>query len=270
MTRLYGVIGDPIGHSLSPVIHSGWLDDFGIEARYEALHVPAGDFDKALKSFKSRGYSGLNVTLPHKGSALACASSVSDSARAIGAANTLSHMEGGTWRADNTDAPGFLEALGPVDRETDHVLILGAGGSARAIAYALSDHGVSFTVLNRTVERAKALAEAFCDNTSVYGSIESLADHIDNATIVINTTSLGYDGEIFQLPAGNDRLFFDISYGEIAAPQLDHAADQGWRTRDGLTMLVAQAAISFEIWFDVRPNFDLALKRCQSALEASP
>ena len=268
MTKLLGVIGDPIAHSMSPLIHNGWLRDMGFDATYEALHVPEGQFPTALKTLEKRDCLGLNVTLPHKGAALAAATQASDAANRIGAANTLTCLGPGNWRADNTDAPGFLAALGDVDTQSDRVLLLGAGGSARAIAYALSVHGVDWRVLNRTPQKARDLAHEFAGEAGLSGGLDQYTDYIASATIVINTTSMGYDGEILSLPTGDGRLFFDISYGKISAPQLDHARTQGWATRDGLSMLVAQAAYSFEIWFGEAPDLEAGLRRCRAAMEA--
>lgn len=268
MTKRYGVIGDPIAHSLSPMIHNGWLRDMGIDATYEAVHVPDGEFHKALKELEKQEFLGLNVTLPHKASALSFAREVSETASAIGSANTLSFLGQGNWRADNTDAPGFLKALGTIDPASDRALVLGAGGSARAIVFALSEHGVPFTILNRTPARAMTLCTEFGGENCRAGPLDQLTEYIDSATIVINTTSMGYSGEIVQLPKGDGRTFFDISYGKISRPQLTHAAANGWQTRDGLTMLVAQAAYSFEIWFGELPDLEAGMRRCRAAMEA--
>ncbi len=268
MTKLLGVIGDPIAHSMSPLIHNGWIRDMGIGAAYEALRVPEGEFNKALKTIEKRDCLGLNVTLPHKQVAAAIANEVSAATRAIGAANTLTQQAPGFWRADNTDAPGFMYAVGDIDERADRVLLLGAGGSARAIAYALSAHGVPWRVLNRTKDKAERLAREFGGGATESGALNQYKEYIESATIVINTTSMGHDGSILDLPDGMGRTFFDISYGKVSAPQLNHARAQGWQTRDGLTMLVAQAAYSFEIWFGERPDMEAGLRRCRAALEA--
>lgn len=268
MTKLLGVIGDPIAHSLSPLIHNGWIRDMGFDASYEAMHVPAGEFELALEALRKRDILGVNVTLPHKHAALAAATESSEAAARIGAANTLTYLGDANWRADNTDAPGFLSALGRADPKTDNVLILGAGGSARALLFALAQAGYRVTVLNRTEDKAAAMVRELGDVSTVYGSIDQYNDHIGLATIVINTTSMGYDGRIIDLPMGQDRLFFDISYGKIAAPQIADAVKKSWRTKDGLSMLVAQAAYSFEIWFGEKPDLASALRRCETALKA--
>lgn len=269
MTKLLGVIGDPISHSLSPLIHNGWLRDLKIDATYEAMNVVAGELPDALKTLESRDVHGVNVTLPHKHDALAACADATEAAAKIGAANTLTFKAPGKWHADNTDAPGFLKALGWDSDQEEKVLILGAGGSARAIVFALTNKKIPVTILNRTVSKAADLAAELGDETTRSGTIDQYKEYIESATTIVNTTSMGYSGEVLSLPPGNDRVFFDISYGKIAAPQVAHAAQNGWKVKDGLTMLVAQAAYSFESWFGVMPDFDKAIERCQRAVKAA-
>lgn len=269
MTKLLGVIGDPIAHSLSPLIHNGWLRDMGIDAVYEAMQVAAGDLPNALKTLSDRDILGVNVTLPHKTDALAAAVTASEAAVKIGAANTLSYQSDDNWSAENTDAPGFLSALGSFNPDTDSFVIFGAGGSARALVYALSERGAKVAILNRTVSKAKSLAGELGNQHTVYASIDQYTDFVRNASIVINTTSMGYSGQTLNLEAGKGRLFFDISYGKAAAQSIAQAQASGWQTRDGLTMLVAQAALSFEIWFGEAPDLEAGLRRCRLALEAA-
>ena len=269
MTKLLGVIGDPISHSLSPLIHNGWLRDLKIDATYEGMHVVAGELPDALKTLESRDVHGVNVTLPHKHDALVACEESTEAAAKIGAANPLTFKGPGEWHADNTDAPGFLQALGLSGDREEKVLILGAGGSARAIVYALTNEKIPVTILNRTVSKAGDLAVELGDETTRSGAVNQYNEFSETATIVVNTTSMGYSGEILSLPPGDGRVFFDISYGKIAAPQLEHAAQNGWCVKDGLTMLGAQAAYSFESWFGVMPDFDKALERCQRAVKAT-
>ena len=134
MTALYGVVGDPVSHSLSPVIHNAWMRDHQLDATYEAFLVPAGELADGLSTLERRGAKGLNITLPHKEAALAHADTQSDIARRIGAANTLVRTKDGGWHAENTDAPGFAETLGAahIDVAGQNVCVLGAGGAARA------------------------------------------------------------------------------------------------------------------------------------------
>lgn len=272
MTGLLGVIGNPINHSLSPLIHSGWLRAAGIDAVYEAMQVPDGDLPHALEALSKRPVIGLNVTLPHKEAAFEAAAEASKDAAVLGVSNTLSLRPDKSWAADNTDVPGFLRALehaGEVDLSGKSVLVLGAGGSARAVVYALVQRGANVSILNRTVERAKALSERLGQGKTVHGSLHQLKDYAEACELVINTASFGYSGDFLRLPNGNDRLFFDISYGKASQGQLDHAKKERWRTADGLSMLVAQAACSYEIWFGERPDEAAALQKCRHAVEVA-
>lgn len=268
MTALYGVIGDPIAHSLSPLIHGGWIRDHGLDAVYLPMQVPDGDFEDTMKSLERKNAAGVNVTLPHKLNALKFAEDASETARKIGAANTLSRTPEGGWYADNTDAPGFLADLqdnGVVSVGGKRVFVLGAGGAARAVVYALVSAHARVFICNRTEVKAKALAVEF--GTEAGTSLENGLRQLQSADIVINTTSLGYSGDTLDLPDGNGRLFHDISYGKAAANVLSVAASRGWKTADGLGMLVHQAAESFQIWTRIVPSSGKARTRAQNALE---
>jgi len=270
MIRL-AVIGDPVGHSLSPLIHMTWIDALRLEASYESIRVPAGETAAALDDFEQQDFQGLNVTLPHKQAVLAKVTETSDAVEAIGAANTLSRLPRGGWRADNTDAPGLLAALGRIglsDFTDTTALMLGAGGAARAGLFALDRAGANIILLNRTVEKAEQILSECCSRPHLSGPLDALSDHAGRANLVINTTSAGHGGAHIPLPDGEGRLFFDMSYGNPAAVQLDHARAQGWNTEDGLGMLVGQAAESFSIWFDgIRPDIEVALTACRASLE---
>ena len=271
MTGLLGVIGDPIAHSLSPLIHTHWLAAAGIDATYIAMHVKAGDFSDHIHALERQPVVGVNITLPHKLAALAIADEASPAAQAIGAVNTLTRHEG-CWLGDNTDAPGFLAALamaGAVELAGRRVLVLGAGGSARAVVYALTGAGAVLTILNRTPERAAALSAEITGGRAVHGGLDPSPQQWGAADIVINTTSRGHGGEGFDLPPGRGRLFFDLSYGAPARNQLSSAAAADWQVQDGLAMLVAQAAESFHIWFGVRPDMSSALALCRQKVEAT-
>ena len=270
MTQLYGVIGDPIVQSLSPVIHNEWMRTHDLNAVYQAMQVKAGDLDHALSTLQQNGARGLNITMPHKEDALALSETRSDTAKTIGAANTLSRGDDGHWHAENTDVPGFahsLESLGH-DVSGKNVFVLGAGGSARAVALALLRSGAQLTICNRTLARAKALAALFDAPLKTTTLIEGLAQSAD-ADLIINTTGLGHSGGALALPAGKDRLFYDISYGKAAAPSLAAAKQNGWQTQDGLLMLVAQAAFAFQHWFSIFPDIETTQSRCRKLIEAT-
>ena len=271
MTRLYGVIGDPIAHSLSPLIHNGWYRDYGIGATYEALRVAEGNLSSALKTLADRGVKGLNVTLPHKQEALALSAHGSVRAEKIGAANTISLKDDRVWVADNTDAPGFIRSVRSefpdVQLERSNIVIIGAGGSARAVIYALGEAGARLTLANRTLERAeRVIAELGVERAEAI-ELGGRMGAIHTADLVVNTTSAGHAGDVLNLPRGDGRGFMDISYGKVARRQIEHAEARGWQSADGLGMLVAQAAESFSIWFGIEPDQTRAIARCRTALE---
>lgn len=265
----YGVIGDPIAHSLSPFIHTKWLKEYNIDTEYKAHRVSADDLDSALAEFERRGFGGLNVTLPHKLGVLAASHTQSEAAKRIGAANTLIWKEKG-WHAENTDAPGFLKTLEDTHESIagKTVGVIGAGGAAKAIVEALSSAGAATRIYNRTYSRAKALADSFVNTTAIDASLDNISQYTDEVDLLVNTASYGYEGKTLDLGLGKDRLFYDISYGNAAAAGLHAAAETGWRTLDGLGMLVAQAAFSFQHWFDIMPETQTMLKTCRAHLES--
>lgn len=271
MMQRLAVIGDPVGHSLSPQIHMTWIDAQGRKASYESIRVPRGETAAALADFSRKKFRGLNVTLPHKEAVLETVIDTSPAVAAIGAANTLTRNTDGSWRADNTDAPGLMAALrraGIGDVSDKTVLVLGAGGAARAALYALDRGGANLIVLNRTVEKAGKVIGACCRRSHRFGPLEDLALHAVKADFIINTTSAGHGGEFLDLPEGKGRLFFEMSYGAPAKAQLAQARRMDWIAEDGLGMLVCQAAESFAIWFDCAlPDVEIALEACRETLK---
>lgn len=267
MTIRLGVAGDPIGHSLSPFIHNDWLEMEGVDGTYRPYHIPAGRLTEGLERLRREGVSRLNITLPHKEEALRQAHISSETARLIGAANILTLSDLG-WEADNTDAPGFAMTLDQngLDVRNRKVFLLGAGGSARAVATILSTRGADLTICNRTVEKARRLAALLAPDARILGLEEGLG-RAGEADLVINTLSLGQSGGQFFLPRRNSAVFYDISYGSGAAKALEMAMKQGWTTIDGLQMLVAQAALSYRSWFGTMPDMARALERCRSLLQ---
>lgn len=271
MTKLYGVIGDPITHSLSPLIHRGWVRDLGLDADYLAFHVPDGELDAGLAALEREGVRGLNVTLPHKSAVMELCAERSPLVEQIGAANTLSRLPDGGWRADNTDKDGFLtdfqEAFG-ASLSGVRILMLGAGGAARAVALALKEAGAETVIANRTPARALSLCADLGLPAKRAIPLAEADAALEFADGVVNCLSLGHAGGELELGEGRGRLFYDISYGKAAARVLTGALEEGWRVADGLGMLVGQAALSFEIWQGVQPNKAAALARCRTALEA--
>ncbi|PKP81340.1 MAG: shikimate dehydrogenase [Alphaproteobacteria bacterium HGW-Alphaproteobacteria-18] len=269
MTHLLGVVGDPVTHSLSPFIHNGWLRAHQIDAVYSAFEVKGGELASGLDALARQGVIGLNITLPHKEEAMRLAASVSGTAHRLGAVNFLVRREDG-WIGDNTDAPGFGLTLdfGDIEVSGRNVFLLGAGGSARAVASVLADRGARLTICNRTAQRAEALARDLAPEASIL-SLEEGLKQLPSAALVVNTLSLGHSGGNLKLPEAAGGIFYDISYGKGAAAALTEAKAKGWRSLDGLGMLVAQAAISFEHWFGVMPDMAEAHARCRRLVEAT-
>jgi shikimate dehydrogenase len=240
-----GVCGWPVAHSRSPQMHNAALAALGLEGRYQHLPIPPERFTETVKALPAAGFRGVNVTIPHKEAALALADSATETARAIGAANTLTFERDGAIHADNTDAGGFLAALGrPAYDRT--ALVLGAGGSARAVVYALQQAGArQIHVWNRTEARAQALAEEF-------GASVGAA----TADIVVNCTSVGLkdpESTFKALPLKADDLgagctVVDLVYRHGGTLLLNTARANGAEVVDGLEILVAQGAASFERW----------------------
>ena len=245
-TRL-GVLGWPVAHSRSPVMQNAALAALGLTGwRYQLLPVPPELFAATVPALGASGLRGANVTIPHKEAALALATSATERARAIGAANTLT-FDGGAIHADNTDAPGFLAALPAPPQPGETALVLGAGGSARAVVHALLDAGVEVSVWNRTPARARALT-ADLGGRAVASARP--ADLLVNCTAVgLQQTSSGLE----ELPVSADSIHtyatvVDLVYRPGGTPLLRAAKAQGCVVVDGLEILVQQGALSLEAW----------------------
>lgn len=258
---LAGVIGFPVAHSKSPRLHGHWLAKYGLQGHYVPLHVAPEHLSNTLKSMPNMGFVGCNVTTPHKEAALSLAQNVTDTARRIGAANTLVFRDG-EIHADNTDGIGFIENLrqnAPNWRaDAGPVLVIGAGGAARAILVALLDAGAPEILLtNRTADRASALAAEFGTRVKAH-PWEKTETLLPQAATVVNTTALGMTGkEAFPfslkgLPS--TALATDIVYTPLDTPFLQAARAQGCATVDGLGMLLHQAAPGFARWFGQVPE----------------
>ncbi len=262
MTARYAVFGHPVVHSLSPRIHAAFGTQLGIAMQYAAVDASPEDFANALASFAASGGLGANITLPHKERALALCSQASDRARRAGAANTLSRKNG-QWLADNTDGVGLVHDLTErrrLDLRGRRVLMLGAGGAARGVSPALLDAGIDeLWVVNRTAERADALADAMGEPGRVHTRYWSDLGNLGAFDMIVNATSAGRSGGI-ELPFSlttSRTLAVDLSYGEAAVPFLAWANAAGCEHRfDGIGMLVEQAAESFAIWHGKRPDTD--------------
>lgn len=265
---LAGVIGSPIAHSRSPVLHGYWLKRYGIRGHYIPLDIAQADLREALQFLPRMGFVGLNVTIPHKESVLALADIVTDRAALIGAANTLIFRKDGKVHADNTDGAGFVANLRQHapdwDPASGPAMVFGAGGAARAVVAALIEVGVpEIRLTNRTRPRADALRAAFGAKVTVLDWVQAPAALSDAATVV-NTTALGMVGKpefalsLDQINPG--ALVNDLVYTPLDTHFLQAAAARGCRTVDGLGMLLHQAAPGFERWFGQRPEVDQATR----------
>lgn len=263
---LAGVIGWPIAHSKSPLIHGHWLAEHGLPGQYVPLAVAPDDLAGALTMLPKVGFVGANVTIPHKEEALRLADHVSARAGRIGAANTLVFRDG-QIHADNTDGEGFLANLRQSAPQwqpaSGPALVLGAGGAARAIVDALSHAGVPRILLaNRTRDRADRLAAGLDARIDVIDWSE-ISAHSGAAQTVVNTTSLGMTGQPpldIELACDAGALVTDIVYAPLETPLLAQARQKGMMAVDGLGMLLHQAVPGFERWFGTRPEVTQALR----------
>jgi shikimate dehydrogenase len=259
------LIGWPAAHSRSPLIHHYWLRTLGIEGGYNIEAVPPEGFAEFVLHLSKHGFVGANVTIPHKERALAL-STPDARARAVGAANTLWY-EGGELRSTNTDIEGFidnLDACAPGWGGIEDALVLGAGGSARAVVFGLVERGVKRVYLaNRTLKRAQALADQFGASVHPMGW-EAIGDILPRAGLLVNTTSLGMRGQgaltldVARLPT--HAIVADLVYVPLETPLLAAARARGLKTADGLGMLLHQAVRGFELWFGRRPEVTAELR----------
>jgi len=253
------VIAWPAGHSRSPLIHNYWIKQHKLDAEYRREAVPPDKFAAFVENLRAHGYIGANITVPHKEVALAM-SEPDDRARAVGAANTLWH-DGDTLRSTNTDVEGFLANLDVAapgwDRGLETAVVLGAGGGARAVVFALLQREVGRVyVINRTRERAQALKKKFGARVHLAGWNETTG-LLGGAGILVNTTTLGMVGQPsleINLRCPASLVVADLVYAPLETGLLASARARGLRTADGLGMLLHQAVRGFQLWFGVRPE----------------
>jgi shikimate dehydrogenase len=259
------LIGWPAAHSRSPLIHHYWLRTLGIAGGYVIEAVPPDEFQDFVFRLSLRGFVGANITIPHKERALAL-SKPDARARAVGAANTLWFADGELC-STNTDVEGFinnLDARAPGWDKAEDALVLGAGGSARAVLFGLIERGVRrIHLANRTVARAQALADQF--GASVLPvEWDAVGELLPRAHLLVNTTSLGMHGQpaleldVARLPS--NAVVTDLVYVPLDTPLLSAARGRGLKTADGLGMLLHQAVRGFELWFGKRPQVTSELR----------
>ena len=266
---LAGVIGNPIAHSKSPKLHNYWLSKYKINGFYIPFSVTTENLETSIKSLMALGFSGVNVTIPHKTNVLSFADSITDRASLIGAANTLYFSKRGKIHADNTDGYGFIQNI--IDEIPDYdfydktALIYGAGGSARAIASALLSNGVKEVgITNRTRSKAQIISENLGAKVSVV-DWRSAPDTITKVDIIINATSMGMVGQPdFSQPisrAKNTALVVDIVYNPLITELIKEAKKLKLKTVGGIGMLINQAVPGFEHWFQKKPQIDEKIRR---------
>lgn len=249
------VIGDPIAHSKSPLIHGFWLDRLGLPGSYRAVHVPAGELASYFADRRDdRGWRGCNITVPHKEAALSFVEDRAGVRRSIGAINLAFRADDGAIVGANTDSGGFAAPLAGIDLAGATVAVVGAGGAARAVLHALAGIGVGeVVVLNRSPLRAAALIEAF----GLRGRALPLAAQLPPARLLVNASTLGMVGQpplpldLAPLPQG--ATVYDLVYAPLETPLLAAARARGLEAIDGLDMLIGQAALAFEALFGAAP-----------------
>jgi shikimate dehydrogenase len=259
------VLGHPVAHSRSPAMHNAALAELGLagEWSYEAIDLAPDEFEPRVRAMAGEGFVGANVTIPHKGAALALADTLSETAREIGAANTLS-FDAGKVHAENTDAGGLIDAL-PGRVRGRRALVLGAGGAARAVVWVLTKEGAAVDVWNRTSRRAEEV-------TSELGGALAAVPRSGSYGLIVNTTSVGLHGEdpFEELPLNDgfssEQVIVDLVYGESPTKLIKAAQNAGARTIDGIDVLVHQGARSLEIWTDRRPPLDVMYEAAREGL----
>lgn len=263
--KVAGVIGWPVSHSLSPRLHNYWLNHYSIDGLYIPLPVKPEDCLEVVRMLPKMGIRGVNLTLPHKELVMPLVTDMDDDARAIGAVNTLMISYDGTIQGMNTDAYGFIKNIRPhIGTRKNKVVVLGAGGAARAVCHALIKEGFAEIVLsNRTQAKADALAAHFAGRIQVR-AWDLRNQILEGADLLVNATSLGMEGHE-PLPLSLDALpktavVTDIVYTPLVTSLLKGAKDRGNPVVDGLGMLIHQAVPAFKAWFGVNPEITPELR----------
>jgi shikimate dehydrogenase len=277
-TKVYGVIGDPIEHSLSPIIHNAAFKKLKLNAVYLAFKVSPTNLADAVKGLKSLGVSGFNVTIPHKISIIPLLDEVDSLAEKIGAVNTVKNVDG-KLVGYNTDGEGALKALeeNGVSLKNKKIVLVGAGGASKALAFTFANYAEELIILNRTEEKAINLAASISKNygLKVKGlrlNEENLALELKDADILVNTTSVGMYPNIKETPIPKKLIkpgmvVFDIVYKPLKTRLLRDAKLKGAKVVDGLAMLVYQAVKAFEIWTGLHPPVNVMFKAALRGLK---
>jgi shikimate dehydrogenase len=278
MPRTIALLGHPVSHSISPRFQQAALDALGVDARYEAWDTPPADLAIAVERLRSGDLLGANVTVPHKEDVFRLVDRLDPLAERVGAVNTVINR-GGQLHATNTDVAGVLRALEGVTLEGKAVVLLGAGGAARAVVVAMQQAGVArLTIANRTEDRARPLAELVSESVAAEvcgldAVSEELSEAMRAADLVVQSTSLGMlhgpDEAVSPVPGewfAPDQVAFDLVYNPERTPFLEAADRAGARTIGGLAMLVHQGAESFRLWTGLEPPVDVMFDAARQAL----
>jgi shikimate dehydrogenase len=270
-TKVCAIIGDPVGHSLSPVMHNAAFKELGLNIVYVAFKVTRNGLEAAVSGARSLGLLGLNVTMPHKSAVIAYLDETDSAAKAIGAVNTVLNERGKLF-GYNTDGKGAMIALqeNGVDPEEKRLLLLGAGGAAKAIAFQAAQEVDELVILNRTSQKAKQLAELINKQfgTKVKGttlSAKALKEELETTDILVNATSVGMNPDVDATPVPaellhSDLCVMDIVYNPLETKLMKDAKSTGARVVSGLEMLLYQGAVAFEIWTNCPAPVDVMKK----------
>ncbi|KOS67944.1 shikimate dehydrogenase [Lysinibacillus contaminans] len=273
MKKWFAVIGDPIEHSKSPAMHNAWFEEMTIDAAYIPVHVTPENLEAAVAGFKTLGASGWNVTIPHKTAIIPYLDELDELAEKMGAVNTVVRTKGGKLKGYNTDGVGFVrsleEAVGAHHKDKP-VLLIGAGGAARGIAFAMQQQGyTNLTIANRTVENAQTIVDEMGTGRAI--SLAEAEKSLADFGILVQMTSAGLATGNFSMPFSLNRLtkgaiVADIVYNPLMTPFLQAAEEKGACVVTGLGMFVHQGAIAFNYWLGEYPNTNSMIAQLQEQL----
>ncbi|WP_211274584.1 shikimate dehydrogenase [Anaerobacillus arseniciselenatis] len=268
MEKLFGLIGHPVGHSMSPLMHNDAFNQLGIDGHYHAFDIEEGDLKEAIAAFKVLNVSGFNVTIPHKVKVMEFLDEIDEEAKMIGAVNTVVNNNG-RLIGYNTDGRGYLSSLLTVIQKPileSNVLVIGAGGASRAVVTAICDHGVKKLALtNRTLEKAKEIKNNYnnynkCNNTSMdIVSLKEAEANIEVYDIIINTTSIGMSPNVEGIPIAVDHIkrnvvLSDLIYNPLKTRWLQLGEEKGAIIHNGVGMFAMQGALAFHKWTGIEPD----------------
>ena len=273
MKKWFAVIGDPIAQSKSPDMHQAWYEEMGVDAAYIPVHVKPENLEQAVASFKLLGASGWNVTIPHKQTIIPFLDELDELAKKMGAVNTVVRTADGKLKGYNTDGPGFVrsleEAVG-TEHRNEALLLIGAGGAARGIAFALQQAGYcNITIANRTLANAQAIVREMGTGQAV--TMAQAEEKLDTYKIFVQTTPAGMSTGNFDLPFSLEKfpegaIAADIVYNPLMTPFLLAAEQKGAKIVNGLGMFVHQGAIAYEHWLGSYPNTNGTIARLTEQL----